>query len=159
MFAGLRSFIASIILGVVFIGAGAFTFFVVNADADSYADLAKNGVKTAGHVSSVSYENSTTGTGSKRKTKTYEKTTIAYEVEGRTYSINKKEVKSGADARVGDTVNLVVDKSNPAHAEVERTNDGGTVGGRIFSILFVVIGFGLLASAGVAFLRGIVFSP
>lgn len=159
MFAGLRSFIASIIIGVVFIGGGAFTLFMVNADAGDYANLAKNGVKVAGQVSTVSYENSTTGTGSKRKTKTYEKVTISYDVQGRTYTINKKEIRSGADARVGDKVNILADKSDPAKAQVERTDGNGTAGGRIVGIIFIVVGLFLLANSGIALLRGIVFNP
>lgn len=159
---GVRSFFASIIIGVVFIATGFFTLFMVNADASNYAQLEKAGVKVAGKIVDVSYNTESTGAGTKRKTKTYESVRISYDVEGKTYTLLKKEQKNnGAGKTVGTSVNIIADKANPAHAEIERGNgQGNNTGlGRWIAIAFIFFGFVALANSGVAFLRGVVFGP
>jgi hypothetical protein len=162
LLSGIRSFFASIIIGVVFIAGGFFTLFMVNTDAGNYAKLEKDGIKVAGKIVDVSYNTETTGTGSSRKTRTYEAVRISYDVEGKTYTLLKKEQKSSGSGKVvGSTVNLLAEKGNPSHAEVERVDgQGNNTGlGRIIAIAFIFFGFVALANSGVAFFRGLVFGP
>lgn len=160
LLSGVKSFFACIIIGIVFIATGFFTLFLVNADAANYANLEKGGVKVAGKVVDVSYNTETTGAGSKRKVKTYESVRISYDVEGKTYTLLQKEQKNNGSGTVkGSTINVIAEKANPSHAEVERVDgQGNNTGlGRLIAIAFIFFGFVALANSGVAFFRGLIF--
>lgn len=161
MLAGVRSFVVSIIIGVALILIGGITLVGINNGDAQYNDLQKHGMSVSGKVSSLTRETERTGTGTNRKIKVYEKATISYTVDSKTYTISDRRLISNLNektAHVGNQVVVFADKDNPRKAVIQRdSGDDPTGWAKTVSILFLSIGGLLLASAGLSFLRGIVF--
>jgi hypothetical protein len=161
MLAGLRNFVVSIIIGVLFVLVGGFTLFGINTADAQYNDLEKHGMEVSGRVSSLSRETERTGTGTNRKTTVYEKATISYVVDSKTYAIFDRNPVSQIKektAHIGNPVTVLADKENPRKAVMQREAGEDPSGwAKAVSTIFISLGGLLLGSAGLSFLRGIVF--
>jgi hypothetical protein len=158
MLVGIKRFIASLIFGLLWVAGGVFGIFTVSNDLAHYEALEKTGHRIAGKITDTSYE--TKRYGSKNDTiYMYETLRISYEVEGKTYTIATKDklrIYGKTTNSIGDEVNLLADRENPADARVEKDNSAQR-NLKYFSIAVLSIGLLILIKCGIAIRRGEAF--
>lgn len=123
-----------ICLGVILLLVGSLFFGIIHSDNAKYDHMVNTGTKTVATISKVNIKTERNATSS--KSKQYEIKTLSYTVDGKRYTVDDREpvVFGRSQSKVGTTLNVYYEKSNPAKAIVEdERND------RKDSILFPVI--------------------
>lgn len=130
-------------------------FFTASNDLAHYDALEKTGHKVVGKIIDTSYKQQRY----KDTTNVYETLTISYDIGGKTYTIapTEKLLNYGRTTNsIGDEVNILSDRENPADARVEKDN-AALRNTKYVSIAVLSIGLLILIKCGIALRRGEAF--
>jgi hypothetical protein len=149
-------FIKGIAKGTGWLILGILTVSLLNQEEIRYADMQQNGIKVTGEVVSVAYA-SHPRLNDRSKTDVYQTITVSYDVEGKNYVIDKKEMMSAVDGpplEEGQKVNLFTEKDDPSKIQLERTDNGNfwAKASPWVGAIFIFTGLCYLVSSAFSFL-------